>query len=599
MKKLTIAMLALLAFSFSTKAQVYVSTAPAHRNVIIEEFTGRNCPYCPEGHAIANQITAANPDRVFCVNLHTTGSLSPTTFPNLNTSVSTSICNGFFYDGIPSGVINRSTPDAQNRGTWANLTSAQLSQTAECNVAGMVIVNPITRLATITVEVYYTDNSSVDENYLTIVMLQDSIMGAQSGSSSNPSQVIGNTYCHMHTLRDIISNNVWGDAISPTTQGTLITRTYEYQIPETIGSPNGVSVDLNNIHFLAWVSERSQTYDYLYQGQHYYFTAARPILNAGELEYIQGVDAPIYPIVAGVNIDGLYECTQSKNIEISIQNIGTSAITSMDIAAEYGGETYNTSWEGDLQPFGREKVVIPVTAPFGTHDVVTSITSANGQPYSFTSTSSVTSLEWSNLEIEGEQETLKLMLMQDKFGNQITWEFTAADGTVLGSGGPYMILAGNNATQIHVENVTVPVNECVKFTIRDSMGDGICCSNGNGYYIVKDSHNHTLFGNNSNGDFGEEASHMLSVKAMDDDVEENEEQTLKIYPNPTSSVLYIQGEGMTSLEVYNVVGQCIMKNEVNGNVAQINTEHMNSGIYFLRVHANDGSVQSRTFTVAR
>ena len=189
--------------------------------------------------------------------------------------------------------------------------------------------------------------------------------------------------------------------------------------------------------------------------------------------------------------------------------------------------------------------------------------------------------------------------MQDKYGNQITWEFTAADGTVLGSGGPYMMLAGNNATQIHVENVTVPVNECVKFTIRDAMGDGICCSYGNGYYIVKDSHNRTLFGNNSNGDFGEEASHMVSVKAMDDDVEENEEQALKIYPNPTSSVLYIQGEGITSLEVYNVVGQCIMKNEVNGNAAQINTEHLNSGIYFLRVHANDGSIQGRTFTVTR
>ena len=91
---------------------------------------------------------------------------------------------------------------------------------------------------------------------------------------------------------------------------------------------------------------------------------------------------------------------------------------------------------------------------------------------------------------------------------------------------------------------------------------------------------------------------MLSIKALDD-VEENADQTLLIYPNPTSSVLNIQGEGMTNLEVYNVVGQCIMRNEVNGNVAQINMEHMNSGIYFLRVHANDGSVQSRTFTVAR
>jgi hypothetical protein len=266
---------------------------------------------------------------------------------------------------------------------------------------------------------------------------------------------------------------------------------------------------------------------------------------------------------------------------------------------EYGGETYTESWEGELLPFSREKIVIPMTAPFGVNDMTISITEANGQVYDYTYTKPINCVEWVDFEIEGEQETLKLMLMQDKFGNQTTWTFTTADGTVLASGGPYQILAGNNATQIHAENVVVPVNECVRFTIRDSMGDGICCSNGNGYYIVKDSQNHTLFGDNNDGDFGTEVSHLISVKAMNVGVDDQTEQALKIYPNPTSGVLNIQGEGMTSLEVYNVVGQCIMKNEVNGNAAQINTEHLNSGIYFLRVHANDGSIQSRTFTVAR
>ena len=47
----------------------------------------------------------------------------------------------------------------------------------------------------------------------------------------------------MHILRDIITPT-WGDPITPTTQGTLITRTYTYSIPETIGSPNGVEDDL-------------------------------------------------------------------------------------------------------------------------------------------------------------------------------------------------------------------------------------------------------------------------------------------------------------------------------------------------------------------
>ena len=77
------------------------------------------------------------------------------------------------------------------------------------------------------------------------------------------------------------------------------------------------------------------------------------------------------------------------------------------------------------------------------------------------------------------------------------------------------------------------------------------------------------------------------------------EQSLKIYPNPTTGVLNIQGEGMTSVEVYNTVGQRVMTQVVEGNGIQLNTESLNNGIYFLRVQANDGAVLNRTFSVAR
>lgn len=597
MKKFTFAIMALMAFSFSAKAQMYVSTEPANRNVILEEFTGRNCQYCPDGHAIANQITVDHPGRFWAINVHA-GGYAPTSYPNFNTTDGTAIVGGFSIDGYPTGVVNRSTPIGQNRGVWESIVNQQMNQAAECNVAGVVIVNPVTRLATISVEVYYTGNSSVDENYLTIAMVQDSILGSQTGGSTwNPSQMIGNQYVHMHVLRDVITST-WGDTIAPATQGTLITKTYEYQIPVSIGTPNGVNVDLNNITFLAWVSERSQTYDELYQGQHYYYTAVRPVLNACELEYILGVDEPIHPVVTKVDLDGLYECTQSKKAEINIQNIGTSTLNSMTIVMNFGDETYTQNWEGELLPFTREKVSIPVTAPFGVNDLVVSITEANGQPCPFTYTEAINCLEWTDLEIEGEQERLKLMLNQDKFGNQITWTFTAADGTVLASGGPYSVLAGNSTTQIHVENVVVPANECVRFTIRDSMGDGICCTSGNGYYIVKDSHNNVLIGDNSDGDFGAEASHLISVKGPSVGIFENQ-QTVKIYPNPTMGVLNIEGEDMTRVEVYNTVGQCVMMREVDGNTVQLSTEGLSNGLYIVRIHANDGTIENHSFSVAR
>lgn len=679
MKKFTFALMALLAFTFSLKAQQFVSTEPANRNVILEEFTGRTCTWCPSGHVIANQIKAQYPDRFWSVNIHSDGYFSATSYPNLNTAKGNQIRAAFNATSFPSGIVNRSTASAVGRGEWTGQTNNQIGQAAECNVAGFAAVNPDTRVATITVEVYYTGNSSVDQNYLTVVMLQDSIWGSQTGGSDNPSQWVNGQYCHMHTFRDVITD-VMGDAISPTTQGTLVTRTYEYTIPEIIGSPNGVEVDLNNINFVAWVSER-------YQG-----TPTRPILNACELDMVQGSNEPIYPAVMNVGLNGT-TCSHSKDVEVTIQNIGTETLTSMIVVAELNGETYSTVWEGEMPRFGIEKMLIPMEVPFGTYPVVVTVTEANGQAQSHSGTGSITCIEWQDLEIEGDEEELRLDLMQDKFGNHITWEFTASDGTLLASGGPYTMLAAGSATQLHIEHVTVPTNECVKFTIYDQMGNGICCSYGNGYYIVKDSQGNVIFGDENNGSFGESATHLISVKGpqanvevgstdvmnvnythaefissldyegypdevgfvcqkvtssnpiivhgvlnefkkilgMTDELEPSSiymvrayavvngqtyygsettfqtwtegmdelEQTLKIYPNPTSGLLNIQGEGLTNIEVYNAVGQCVMNQEVNGNAIQINTESLNAGIYFLRIVANDGSMLNRTFSVAR
>ena len=681
MKKFSFALLALLAFSFSLKAQQYVSTEPANRNVILEEFTGRGCGYCTDGHRIANQIMANNPGRVWAINIHA-GGYAQTSYPNMITQDGNTIHGGFSISGYPCGVVNRTTAAAQDRGQWNGTANQQMSQAAECNVGGQVIVNPASRIATVTVEVYYTGNSSVDQNFLTVAMLQDSILGSQADYGNyNPTQWLNGQYVHMHILRDVINESAWGDAISPTTQGTLITRTYTYEIPEIIGSPNGVEVDLDNIFFLAWVSERQQ-------GQ-----ATRPILTACKLDQLIGSDDPIFPFIKTVAQSPNATCTHSKIIEVNVQNGGTETITSMTLTAEVEGETYTTNWEGNLEQYGIGKVEIPVEVPFGTSPATVRITEANGQSYSFEGQCTLTCLEWADLEIEGEEEELRLEIMQDKFGNQITWTVTSSNGSVLGSGGPYDMLLGGTATQIHIEHVVVPVNECVKFTIYDDGGNGICCSYGHGYYIVKDSQGIVLFGDQDNGEFGDEASHLISVRGPEAMVEVGEtevsnvgynhaefisslaydgfpdevgfscrkvtssdpiiipgllnefkkilgstdelemssiyvvkayavvngqtyygaektfqtwtegvddlEQTLKIYPNPTSSILNIQGEGMRSIEVYNTVGQRIMTQEVSGSNLQISTEGLNNGMYFIRIHANDGSILNRSFSVAR
>jgi hypothetical protein len=51
-------------------AQLPVSTTPSNKNIVLEEFTGIHCGYCPDGHTVANTIYNNNPGRVVLINIH-------------------------------------------------------------------------------------------------------------------------------------------------------------------------------------------------------------------------------------------------------------------------------------------------------------------------------------------------------------------------------------------------------------------------------------------------------------------------------------------------------------------------------------------------
>ena len=583
MKKFTFALMALLSMSFVMKAQQYVSTEPANRNVILEEFTGRNCGYCPDGHLIANNIMANNPGRVWAINVHS-GSYAPTSYPNFNTNASATILSGFSVSGFPSGVVNRSTAAAQGRNVWNSLATQQLGQAAECNVGGLVRINPSTRVATITVEVYYTGNSSVDNNYLTVAMLQDSILGSQSGMTANPAQVVGNQYCHMHILRDMVTPT-WGEAITPTTQGTLITKTYEYQIPESIGNPNGVDVILDHVFFLAWVSEQ-------YQG-----TPTRPILNACELEKTYMTDDPIHPSMSAVSQQVSATCSQEKNFDFSVTNIGLNVLTSMKFNVQVADMTQELEWTGELPSGETTKLNFTMEIPFGTYNGMLSMTEANGEPFECEMAFTADSQEWVELDEEGDVTDIKVYIVQDQFGEQITWDIINSNGDIVAQGGPYQHLIGSGSTQVNVENVNgIPTNECYMFRIYDNNNNGICCNYGNGYYYLKDVKGDRFI--EGAGDYGAGTTNLFSIHRHGDAVEEVPTSGLFVYPNPANSTINVYGQGVNFVELYNSLGQKVAAVEGSDHTS-IDVASFENGVYVVRVIDNEGAVTTKKVTISR
>ena len=557
------------------KAQEYVSTQPQNRNVLIEEFTGRNCGYCPDGHRIANQIMANNPGRVWAVNIHA-GSYSPVTYPNMNTTDGTAITSGFGIGGFPAGHVNRSTTVDLGRNQWESHTNTQLAQQAEVNVAGFVTLNHATRTAEITVEVYYTANSSQSTNYLTIMMLQDSILGSQSGNYYNPSQMLNGQYVHQHVLRDVVTST-WGDEISPTTAGTLITKNYTYQIPESIGAPNGVNVDLNNILFLAFVSEK-------YDG-----TPTRPILNVCEIE---GLEPIIYNVEIcqgesynenGFNINnpapGTYQDSyvneDGRTIILNLtvyptheRNLQTSICEGNDFnygvfhfeAPEAGVHTQEHVFSS---VHGCDSLVIMTLTVHPSYEQEITAEICEGEDYK------ENGFNLTNLSAGVYNETLELETDYD-CDSIVNLTLTVYESPVVAIEGNTTITQGESTT------------------LTASGADSYVWSTGETTASITVSPEETTKYSVVGTTNGCEDETEITVNVIVG-ISENDALNAKIYPNPVQGELNVRCAGMREITVFMPNGQTIEKINVNDDNYTLNMNNYKSGVYYLRITTENGT----------
>merc|ERR1712194_64534 len=76
------------------------------------------------------------------------------------------------------------------------------------------------------------------------------------------------------------------------------------------------------------------------------------------------------------------------------------------------------------------------------------------------------------------ETVIKVKIMGDDYGSETTWDLIdQSDGELVGGGGPY-------SPNQQVEDEFCLSAAQYKFTIQDSLGDGICCDYGRGNYEV-------------------------------------------------------------------------------------------------------------------
>ena len=136
MRSLLLLLLPLLSFG-----QITLDTIPQNKNVILEEFTGIYCGFCPDGHVIGQGLHDANPNDVFLINIHTGGYSNPNgpSDPDFNCLYGAAIGSASGLAGYPAGTVNRATfngiapqgspgTTALSRGDWAAASAKAIDE---------------------------------------------------------------------------------------------------------------------------------------------------------------------------------------------------------------------------------------------------------------------------------------------------------------------------------------------------------------------------------------------------------------------------------------------------------------------------------------
>lgn len=186
-----------------------------------------------------------------------------------------------------------------------------------------------------------------------------------------------------------------------------------------------------------------------------------------------------------------------------------------------------------------------------------------------------------------------LELKTDNYAEETTWKLFDGDGTVVAQDPP-----GNyaDATVYHYDWV-LQADECYLFEIYDSLGDGICCMYGQGYYKLLVNGVQFIGGSVFWGPVDARPFNSDVVTGMED---VDRTSSLSIYPNPTNDGMVRMDFGRSAqaaVSVFNVLGEQVMSQTFNTTgVQDLDLHGLTNGIYYVTVLA-DGKIATGAVTV--
>ena len=552
-------------FACATYGQTIVSTSPKNQNVVLEEYTGIYCGFCPDGHARAKAIQDANPERVSLINIHQGGYAAPSgNDPDFRTPWGNAIVNQSYAGGgfgYPAGSVNRHVfpgrsmasggGTAMDRGQWNISSTETLAKPSPVNVAVEASIDVNTKILTVHVEGYYTSNSPESTNLLNVALLQNNTKGPQSGGGQ------GNNYNHMHRLVDLITGQ-WGETINTTTTGTFVDRTFTYPIPAAY---NGIPTKLADMEVVAFITNTKQE---IPSGASVYpsYTGLTHA-NDASIQSISTIPATCKTVISP---------------EITIENLGQNPITSLAIEYNINGTSNTYNWTGNISSLHSEIVQLSEIS-FNIQAVNTIEINLPGDENNSNNSASTTFNE-----APAGSGTVTMKLNVDNRGGDVRWFVYNSSGTAVYRGGPYP----NNAPQTINETFTLPA-DCYEFRILDTG------NNGGGSITLTDSRGTQLYYTSGNYGGGER-SPFSSDGVLG--INQNQMDMISLYPNPAKSTINLKNAENSNIQVFDLLGKMIFSMDNISIDQQIDVAKLQSGTYLIKI-AKDNIVTTKRFLVTK
>jgi hypothetical protein len=305
-------------------------------------------------------------------------------------------------------------------------------------------------------------------------------------------------------------------------------------------------------------------------------------------------DSPTDAAVLPNTADQVVCIGNPANLNVRVQNTGTTPLTNVTIEAKRGNTVLGTfDWTGDLGTYEVETVTVANFTPtLATNTITYTILTTDDEPANNTATGGVSADNTVMPSVE-----VEFVLKTDQYPNETQWRLFDEAGNVVKQDPP-----GNYAANTeYTENWTLDDNTCYRFVIADGAGDGICCSYGNGYFRLRAHGQNVITG----GSFTNVKSEPFLTSILASVGENTLETGLAVFPNPTEGRvnvnLNLPAATKANITVTNILGAVVYQGThafaAGTQTATLDLSDLAQGTYTLNILA-DGMTATRKVTIA-